>query len=172
MEEADLHLTAINEINEGNLDAVDDVARKWQSPCQVNTTHISCLYPEILAIIFRLLEVRDKGRAAQVCSQWREAAYHRSVWRSCEPKLHLRRANPSLFPSLIRRGIRRVQILSLRRSLRDVIQGLPNIESLDLSGCYNVTDIGTTTCPSPIHSLCSAFFRNRQLSFSHYQSAR
>jgi len=160
MEEADLHLTAINEINEGNRDAVDDVARKWQSPCQVNTTHISCLYPEILAIIFRLLEVRDKGRAAQVCSQWREAAYHRSVWRSCEPKLHLRRANPSLFPSLIRRGIRRVQILSLRRSLRDVIQGLPNIESLDLSGCYNVTDIGIT------HAITSDVLTLRRLNLS------
>lgn len=105
-------------------------------------THISCLYPEILAIIFGMLEVRDRGRAAQVCQSWREAAYHKSVWRSCEPKLHLRRANPSLFPSLVRRGIRRVQILSLRRSLRDVTQGLPNIESLDLSGCFNVTDIG------------------------------
>nr|SVE74716.1 EOG090X05GA [Daphnia carinata] len=105
-------------------------------------THISRLYPEILAIIFGMLEVRDRGRAAQVCHSWKEAAYHRSVWRSCEPKLHLRRANPSLFPSLVRRGIRRVQILSLRRSLRDVTQGLPNIESLDLSGCFNVTDIG------------------------------
>lgn len=107
---------------------------------QGGTTHISCLYPEILAIIFSMLEVRDRGRAAQVCLQWREAAYHRSVWRRCEPKLHLRRANPSLFPSLVRRGIRRVQILSLRRSLRDVVQGLPNIESLDLSGCYNVSN--------------------------------
>nr|SVE94211.1 EOG090X05GA [Simocephalus serrulatus] len=105
-------------------------------------THISCLYPEILAIIFSMLEVRDRGRAAQVCQSWREAAYHKSVWRCCEPKLHLRRANPSLFPSLVRRGIRRVQILSLRRSLRDVTHGLPNIESLDLSGCFNVTDIG------------------------------
>jgi F-box/leucine-rich repeat protein 14 len=109
---------------------------------QDDRTHISRLYPEILAIIFGMLEVRDRGRAAQVCQTWKEAAYHRSVWRSCEPKLHLRRANPSLFPSLVRRGIRRVQILSLRRSLRDVTQGLPNIESLDLSGCFNVTDIG------------------------------
>ena len=106
------------------------------------STHISCLYPEILAIIFGMLEVKDRGRAAQVCQTWRDAAYHKSVWRRCEPKLHLRRANPSLFPSLVRRGIRRVQILSLRRSLRDVTHGLPNIESLDLSGCFNVTDIG------------------------------
>ena len=112
------------------------------SPCQTNTTNITCLYPELLAWIFRFLEVRDKGRVAQVCTQWRDAAYHRSVWRNTEPKLHLRRANPSLFPSLVRRGIRRIQILSYRKSLRDVINGLPQIESLDLSGCYNVTDIG------------------------------
>eukprot|EP00070_Physeter_catodon_P039782 XP_028346676.1 F-box/LRR-repeat protein 14 isoform X2 [Physeter catodon] len=40
------------------------------------------------------------------------------------------------------RGIRRVQILSLRRSLSYVIQGMANIESLNLSGCYNLTDNG------------------------------
>lgn len=107
-----------------------------------NQTHVSCLYPEILALIFGYLEVRDKGRAAQVCVSWRDAAYHKSVWRGVEAKLHLRRANPSLFMSLVRRGIRRVQVLSLRRSLRDVVQGIPNLESLNLSGCYNVTDIG------------------------------
>ena len=39
-------------------------------------------------------------------------------------------------------GIRRVQILSLRRSLSYVIQGMANIESLNLSGCYNLTDNG------------------------------
>lgn len=105
-------------------------------------THISCLYPEILAIIFGYLEVRDKGRVAQVCSAWRDAAYHKSVWRGVEAKLHLRRASSSLFSSLVRRGIKRVQVLSLRRSLRDVIQGIPNLESLNLSGCYNVTDVG------------------------------
>ena len=67
-------------------------------------------------MIFRNLEVKDKGRAAQVCMAWRDAAYHKIVWRGVEAKLHLRRANPSLFPSLVKRGIKRVQILSLRRS--------------------------------------------------------
>lgn len=105
-------------------------------------THISCLYPEILAIIFSYLEVRDKGRVAQVCTSWRDAAYRKSVWRGVEAKLHLRRPNPSLFSSLVKRGIKRVQILSLRRSLRDAIQGIPNLESLNLSGCYNVCDVG------------------------------
>ncbi|KAH7938436.1 hypothetical protein HPB49_023555 [Dermacentor silvarum] len=102
--------------------------------------HISRLYPEILALIFSYLDVRDKGRVSQVCSAWREAAYHKSVWRGVEAKLHLRRANPSLFPSLVRRGIRRVQVLSLRRSLRDVIQGVPNLEALNMIGCFNLTD--------------------------------
>lgn len=106
------------------------------------SAHISCLFPEILTIIFSYLEVKDKGRAAQVCVSWRDAAYNRMVWRGVISKLHLRRANPSLFPSLVKRGIKRVQILSLRRSLRDVVTGISNLECLDLSGCYNVTDIG------------------------------
>ncbi|KAI4468568.1 hypothetical protein MML48_2g00001816 [Holotrichia oblita] len=105
-------------------------------------THISRLYPEILAIIFGYLDVRDKGRVAQVCTAWRDAAYRKSVWRGVEAKLHLRRANPSLFASLVKRGIKRVQVLSIRRSLRDVMQGIPNLESLNLSGCYNIADVG------------------------------
>lgn len=104
--------------------------------------HISSLFPEILAMIFNYLDVKGKGRVAQVCTAWRDASYHKSVWRGVEAKLHLRRANPSLFPSLQTRGIKKVQILSLRRSLSYVIQGMPNIESLNLSGCYNLTDNG------------------------------
>ncbi|XP_065148009.1 F-box/LRR-repeat protein 14a [Paramisgurnus dabryanus] len=104
--------------------------------------HVSNLFPEILAMIFNYLDVKGKGRVAQVCIAWRDASYHKSVWRGVEAKLHLRRANPSLFPSLQTRGIKKVQILSLRRSLSYVIQGMPNIESLNLSGCYNLTDNG------------------------------
>uniref|UniRef100_T1E199 Putative F-Box LRR-repeat-containing protein n=1 Tax=Cupiennius salei TaxID=6928 RepID=T1E199_CUPSA len=106
--------------------------------------NVSCLYPEILALIFSYLDVRDKGRAAQVCSGWREAAYNKSVWRGVEAKLHLRKSNPALFQSLVQRGIRRVQVLSLRRCLRDVVQGIPNIESLNLTGCYNLSDVWLT----------------------------
>ncbi|XP_039402745.1 F-box/LRR-repeat protein 14 [Mauremys reevesii] len=120
----------------------EDPAGAAAGPGCAMETHISCLFPELLAMIFGYLEVRDKGRAAQVCTAWRDAAYHRSVWRGVEAKLHLRRANPSLFPSLAARGIRRVQILSLRRSLSYVIQGMAEIESLNLSGCYNLTDNG------------------------------
>lgn len=104
------------------------------------STNISCLFPEILSIIFSYLDVKEKGRVAQVCITWRNSAYNRRVWRGVEAKLHLKRANPSLFPSLVKRGIRRVQVLSLKRTLRDVTIGINNIESLNLSGCFNIND--------------------------------
>jgi F-box/leucine-rich repeat protein 14 len=122
---------------------ITELSPKAESPePEQESTHVSNLYPEVLALIFSYLNVRDKGRAAQVCVSWRDAAYHKSVWRGVEAKLHLRKANPPLFTSLGRRGIKRVQVLSMRRSLRDVVHGVPNVERLNLSGCYNVTDIG------------------------------
>lgn len=103
---------------------------------------IHCLFPEILALIFSYLDVRDKGRVVQVCKKWREAGYNRLVWRGVQARLQLRRSNPYLFPSLAKRGIRKIRILSLKKSLSYVVQNLPNIESLNLKGCFNVTDSG------------------------------
>ena len=120
---------------------MDHVTTKMaDTPVGNRNSHISCLFPEILTIIFSHLDVKDKGRAAQVCTAWKDAAYNRQVWRNVEAKLHLKRANPSLFPSLVKRGIRKVQVLSLRRTLRDVVCGINNIESLNLSGCFNIND--------------------------------
>ncbi|XP_065200656.1 F-box/LRR-repeat protein 14-like [Planococcus citri] len=114
---------------------------KERSPSPLQTgTHISRLYPEILAHIFSYLDIRDKGIAAQVCTAWREASYHQSVWRGVEAKLHLRRPNPTLVNSLTSRGIKRVQILSLKKSFREITQGIGNLTSLNLSGCFNVRD--------------------------------
>ncbi|PIK40287.1 putative F-box/LRR-repeat protein 14-like [Apostichopus japonicus] len=105
--------------------------------------HVAFLLPEILAIIFSYLDVADKGRAAQVCRAWRDTLYHRSIWRGVEAKLHLKRSpNTSMFYSLVTRGITKVQILSLRRGLSSILLSMPNIESLNLSGCYNLTDAG------------------------------
>lgn len=112
-----------------------------QSP-SITSTHVSSLYPEILAHIFSYLDIRDRGRVSQVCLAWRDAAYHRSVWRGVEARLHLRRQAPTLFSSLVRRGIKRVQVLSLKKSPGEVFKCMPNLESLNLSGCYNVTDYG------------------------------
>lgn len=88
------------------------------------TAHISCLYPEILAMIFGYLDVKDKGSAAQVCCSWRDACYRKSVWKGVEAKIHLKHCdlcptadslnctshNP-VFYSLIRRGIKRIQVI-------------------------------------------------------------
>ena len=112
------------------------------SPPPPEGTHIGHLYPEILTMIFSYLDVRDRGSAAQVCTAWRDACYSKSVWKGVHAKLHLRRSSPSFFQSLMKRGIRHVQILSLRRTLKDVVTGITNLESLNLSGCYNVTDTG------------------------------
>ncbi len=54
--------------------------------------------------------------------------------------MHLKKSNPTLYPSLVRRGIKKIQVLSLRRSLRELLNGIPNLEALNLSGCYNLTD--------------------------------
>jgi F-box/leucine-rich repeat protein 14 len=67
--------------------------------------HISCLFPEILTIIFSYLDVQDRGRVARVCHAWKEAAYKRRVWKGVEARLHLRRNHPALFPSLVQRDI-------------------------------------------------------------------
>ncbi|XP_062545208.1 F-box/LRR-repeat protein 14 [Armigeres subalbatus] len=106
-------------------------------------THIGHLYPEILAIIFEKLSVKDRGRAAQTCTVWRDVAYSKSCWRGVEATLHLRRPSPSLFTSIVKRGIKKVQVLSVKRPahIRDVVVGIRNLESLNLSGCYNITDI-------------------------------
>lgn len=75
--------------------------------------HISCLYPEILAIIFGYLDVKDKGSAAQVCQAWKQAAYNKSVWRNVEAKIHLKRSQryeSQLFESMVQRGIKRIQV--------------------------------------------------------------
>eukprot|EP00096_Caligus_rogercresseyi_P013859 TRINITY_DN6457_c0_g1_i1.p1 TRINITY_DN6457_c0_g1~~TRINITY_DN6457_c0_g1_i1.p1 ORF type:complete len:539 (-),score=131.84 TRINITY_DN6457_c0_g1_i1:255-1721(-) len=103
-------------------------------------TTVGHLFPEVLTLIFEYLDIQSKGRVARVCSRWRDAVYRKSVWRRVEARLHLNRPNATLFPSLVKRGISRVQVLSLRKSLRELVNGVPNLESLNLSGCYNLSD--------------------------------
>ncbi|RWS27627.1 F-box/LRR-repeat protein 14-like protein [Leptotrombidium deliense] len=108
-------------------------------------------------MIFEHLDVEDKGRVAQVSTFWRDAAYRKSVWKGVEAKLHLKKNNSSLFPmhavfaehslstrecfsGLSSQPFRFSQILSLQRGLKEVTQGVPKLESLTLTGCYNLTD--------------------------------
>jgi len=87
-----------------------DSAQPVEATTDVMHSNISCLFTEILVLIFCYLDVRSKGRAAQVCSSWRNAAYERRVWRGVEAKLHIRSSSPQLFASLVRRGVSRVQV--------------------------------------------------------------
>jgi len=104
-------------------------------PCLIGN-----LFPEILSMIFEYLDVQSKGRVAQVSCRWRDAAYKKSVWKGMTAMLHLNRSNPTLFSSLATKGIKHVQVLSLRRNYRELVQGVPNIKSLNLSGCYSLSD--------------------------------
>lgn len=107
-------------------------------------TSINSLFPEILTIIFCYLDLRDKGRVAQVCRRWRDAAYAKCVWRSTQARLHFRRSTNYLFPSLAARGIRKIRVLSLKNDLSYLVHNMNNMECLNLKGCYNVTDISIT----------------------------
>lgn len=109
---------------------------------------IGNLFPEILSIIFEYLDTQSKGRAAQVSKRWRDAAYKKSVWKGLTATLHVDKSNQylpnlkDLTPSLVNRGIKHIQVLSLRErsSPRDLVKGIPNLESLNLSGCFNLSD--------------------------------
>lgn len=109
-------------------------------------TAISDLYPELLCLIFSHLDTASKGRAAQVCRRWQSIFNTKEIWKGCEARLHLRRLdsdekNDLTVPCFVRRGIRKVQILSVgRKSLRDLMPCLPTLTKLDLSGCFNLTD--------------------------------
>jgi len=111
-----------------------------------SNTRVGDLYPEILCHIFSLLDTESKGRTAQVCRRWRNICNTRNIWRGCEAKLHLRGINSLVVPSLLKRGISRVQVLSVKKSLRELVTGVNSLAStltsLNLSGCYSLTDQG------------------------------
>uniref|UniRef100_A0A1B0GCA2 F-box/LRR-repeat protein 15-like leucin rich repeat domain-containing protein n=1 Tax=Glossina morsitans morsitans TaxID=37546 RepID=A0A1B0GCA2_GLOMM len=83
--------------------------------------------------------------AAAAAVEQRKYVWHgailSSIRKGVEAKLRLKRSSPSLFNCLVKRGIKKVQILSLRRSLKDLMLSVPALNSLNLSGCFNVTDV-------------------------------
>ena len=77
-----------------------------------------------------------------MCTVWRDSVYSKSVWKGCTARLHLSQSSDPLFPSLVRRGIKKVQVLSVRamKVIGTLLTGLPTLSSLDLSGCVNLSD--------------------------------
>lgn len=106
-------------------------------------TNVACFISK--RRFFKKTEKIHKKIIFQVSTRWRDAANRKSVWKNIEAKLHLHRQSQALFSSLVKRGIKKVQVLSLKKSLREMIIGLPNLESLNLSGCYNLSDIALET---------------------------
>lgn len=63
--------------------------------------------PEILVRVFEYLDVRGKGRVAQVCRTWRDVARLPSVWKDVE----VNRLSPaSIFDDYLRCGICRIML--------------------------------------------------------------
>merc|ERR1711936_497196 len=88
---------------------------------------VDSLYPEILCHVFSYLDTSSKGRAAQVCTRWRNVLNTKEIWRGCEARLHLRRLTSSVMAGLVRRGIKRVQVLSIKKSLKELATGIQTL---------------------------------------------
>ena len=82
----------------------------------------------------------------QVCRTWRDSCYRKSCWRSVQAKLHIGKSNPAMYQSLAKRGIGNIQVLSLKRTVREMMTNVPKLEKLNLSGCYNFTDSVVEGC--------------------------
>ena len=97
----------------------------------------------------------------KVCKRWRDILNTKEIWKGCEAKLHLQSLTSALVvPSLKTRGIKRIQILDIRKSLRDISDCLPSLTSIDMSGCPGISDwvLGKSLCQVGSDSTCSALF--------------
>lgn len=68
------------------------------------------LHPELWAIIFRFLNIKDKGRVARTCVFFRDVVYSKSVWKGEIARLHLKKRYSIVLESLTRRGIKSIQV--------------------------------------------------------------
>jgi len=108
-------------------------------------TSAQWLLPDVLATVFYMLDVRCKGRAAQVCRAWRDVVYIPRVWRDVQ----VSRLSPaSLVDIYVQRGIRRIKSLTTPTDtwLQDLEYFLAHcermvfVESIDLSDNISLTN--------------------------------
>lgn len=104
-----------------------------------NALLLTDLYPELLTQIFGYLNTREKSRISQCCRYFNEICKNRQMWKGTEARLNLKPNQTQIYANLTTRGVSHIQVLSLKRSLRDLTSHVP-IKRLKLSGCYNVTD--------------------------------
>ena len=74
------------------------------------TPSIHTLHPELWAIIFKNLNIRDKGGIARTCTFFRDVVYGKSVWKGEIARLHLKKRHAIVLESLTRRGIKSIQV--------------------------------------------------------------
>ena len=79
----------------------------------------------------------------------------KEIWRGCEAQLHLQRLTSALVvPSLKTRGVKRIQVMNIRKSLRDLGDCLPTLTSINLSGCSGISD---TVLAKSLTQVCNMF---------------
>ena len=67
----------------------------------------------------------------------------KSVWRGTEARLRLSKTfqkPEETYKSLVRRGVKRVKVLSIKKSLRRLFHSVPMLTNIDLAGCYNIDE--------------------------------
>ncbi|XP_064469124.1 F-box/LRR-repeat protein 14-like [Ornithodoros turicata] len=124
-----------------------------------STCTINDLLPDTICLIFSYLRVRDRGRVAQTCRQWKEIMDRPCLWLDVEAQIHLPVNDIAVYSVLNRRGITKIRVLDIKGNLREITQNLPNISSLNFSGCSTLTDTDIkNTFDAPYPALTSLNF--------------
>ena len=89
-----------------------------------------------------------------MCKKWRDCVYEKCVWRNMEATLDVKKSVSSFYPSLARRGIKKVQVRSTicRVSLRDMAKGLPDMDEGEVTDAQSAP--GTLLLMGARRQLC------------------
>lgn len=132
----------------------------------------------ILVKIFGHLTATDIVRAAHVCKRWRTASNVPTLWTQTAVDVRASRVTKLTTDSLVKRGVRRVNVWSdendaktvgVAEQISQLLSAVTDIERLDLSGCkWSLT--GNSFAQS-IHPLRLVALKHLNLSFMRSLSA-
>ncbi|KAH9372913.1 hypothetical protein HPB48_016539 [Haemaphysalis longicornis] len=97
---------------------------------------------ELIRTILENLKAPERGLMAQVCGVWKAVADEPWIWIDDHAELQAADLSTAVIDSLVRRGICRVKLASTADELRELpklLEALPSIISLDVSGCCNLS---------------------------------